>query len=183
MSDPTRNVIAEKIYRKKPYPDETDSAFGDQPLTVNETLPFGIYSQQKSRIMDVFKDEIRRRDTNENKRQKLYDDNQRAKEAAFRIRKKEPVSISAKPTNKAHPGMNMKLADRKIDKPLLDAKDYQKQELVNANTNTQPKRVQRNVSMGNMKDFVNMEANQNFYNANVNSGKRGNIKNSFQEAF
>ena len=73
MSDPIRNVIREKIERRKKNRDETDSAFEEIPLTQNEVKPFGIKTQRKERILEMFKADLARRDTNEVGRQNRYD--------------------------------------------------------------------------------------------------------------
>jgi hypothetical protein len=73
MSDPTRNVIMEKINRTSKNHDETDSAFENIAYTENEMRSFGITNQRKERMLDIFNTDLARRDANETVRQRKYD--------------------------------------------------------------------------------------------------------------
>lgn len=78
-SDIPRDVLKERQRRTEPNYDETDSAFESEPLTVSRN--FSIIKQRNDRLRNAYNEEIKRRNTNEMKRQESY--NERSKSKMF----------------------------------------------------------------------------------------------------
>ena len=176
MSDPIRNVIAERMRRTVPYPDETESAFEEIPLAVNEHRPFGIWNQSKGRVMDIYKTEIRRRNGNEKIRMKQYDGLVKKTEAAFRIQRIEPI----RSTSVNQDAEYYEIEPRKVTEPDAREMAAKVNQTYGGVSTPYPtgKKASRNASIGN----INGGSNYPQAPQTVNM-KRGNIKSSYQDTF
>ena len=76
-TDKPRDVLKEKRMRTEQNKDEVDSAFEDDACTI--VRQYSIRKQNLDKLSNSYKSEIKRRDTNEFRRQNSFNDLQKSK--------------------------------------------------------------------------------------------------------